>query len=211
MTPRRSGSTPSPGDDWVMLPVTRKASVLSIVLAAAVGSATASSPVVEAACWAHVRRKFFDFHKATQSPIAKEALDRIGALYAIENEIRGRPSDERRAVRQARAGPLLADLHTWFIPTVRKLSKTSELAGAIRYALSRREALCRYRDDGRAELDNNAAKRALRAAALGRENWLFAGSDDGGERGAAIYSLLGSAKLNDLDPEAYLRHRQVAL
>jgi hypothetical protein len=100
---------------------------------------------------------------------------------------------------------LLADLHTWFIATVRKLSKKSELAGAIRYALSRWEALCRYRDDGRAELDNNAAERSLRAIALGRKNHLFAGADTGGERAAGIYSLIGSAKLIGLDPEAYLR------
>ena len=154
---------------------------------------------------AHARRKFFDLYEATQSPIAKEALDRIGALYAIESEIRGKPPDERRAARQARAGPLLADLHSWLLATARPLSRKSELAGAIRYALSRWEALCRYRDDGRAELDNNAAERALRTIALGRKNHLFAGADTGGERAAGIYSLIGTAKLNDIDPEAYLR------
>jgi len=160
----------------------------------------------EIACWAHVRRKFFDLYEATQSPIAKEALDRIGALYAIESEIRGKPPDERRAARQARAGPLLAALHTWLLATVRPLSKKSELAGAIRYALSRWEALCRYRDDGRAELDNNAAERTLRTIALGRKNHLFADADTAGERAAGIYSLIGTAKLNDIDPEAYLRY-----
>ena len=165
-----------------------------------------SGRIHEIACWAHARRKFFDLYEATQSPIAKEALDRIGALYSIENEIRGKPPDERCAARQARAGPLLADLHTWFLATMRPLSKKSELAGAIRYALSRWEALCRYRDDGRAELDNNAAERALRTIALGRKNHLFAGADTGGERAAGIYSLIGTAKLNDIDPEAYLRY-----
>ena len=100
---------------------------------------------------------------------------------------------------------MLADLYTWLIATVRKLSKKPELAGAIRYALSRWKALCRYRDDGRAELDNNAAERALRAIALGPKNHLFAGADTGGERPAGICSLIGSAKLNDMDPEAYLR------
>src|ERR1700686_5299909 len=164
-----------------------------------------SGRIHEIACWAHVRRKFFDLYGATQSPIAKEALDRIGDLYGIETEIRGKPPDERRAVRHARAGPLLADLHTWLLATMRPISKKSELAGAIRYALSRWEALCRYRDDGRAELDNNAAERALRAIALGRKNHLFAGADTGGERAAGIYSLIGTAKLNDIDPEAYLR------
>ena len=161
--------------------------------------------ILEAACWAHARRKFFDLYEATQSPIAKEALDRIGALYSIESEIRGRSPDERRAARQARAGPLLADLHSWLVATVRRVSKKSEVAGAIRYALSRWEALCRYREDGRAEFDNNAAERALRTIALGRKNHLFAGADTGGERAAGIYSLIGTAKLNDIDPEAYLR------
>jgi transposase len=163
------------------------------------------NPLIEAACWAHVRRKFFDLHAATQSPLAHEALLKIAALYAIESEIRERPAEERRTVRQARAGPLLADLHTWLIATVRKLSKKSELAKAIHYALSRWEALIRYRDDGCIEIDNNAAERSLRAVALGRKNYLFAGADSGGERAAAIYSLIGSAKLNDLDPEGYLR------
>ena len=162
--------------------------------------------IQEAACWAHVRRKFYDIHVAHASPIAAEALDRIGRLYGIEAEIRGRPPDERAEVRQARAGPELEALHAWLHTIMAKLSKKSELALAIRYALSRWSALTRYRDDGRLEIDNNAAERALRAVALGRKNWLFAGSDEGGERAAAIYSLLGTAKLNDLDPEAYLRY-----
>lgn len=162
--------------------------------------------IQEAACWAHVRRKFYEIHVAHASPIAAEALDRIGRLYGIEAEIRGRTPDERTAVRQARAGPELDALRAWLQTTVTKLSKKSELALAIRYALSRWAALTRYRDDGRLEIDNNAAERALRAVALGRKNWLFAGSDDGGERAAAIYSLLGTAKLNELDPEGYLRY-----
>jgi len=109
-------------------------------------------------------------------------------------------------VRQARAGPKLEALKSWLIAAQRKLAKKSELAGAIRYALSRWTALLRYRDDGRVEIDNNAAERALRAVALGRKNYLFAGSDAGGERAAAIYSLIGTAKLNGIDPEAYLRY-----
>jgi transposase len=160
----------------------------------------------EAACWAHARRKFYDTHVADKSPIAAEALDRIGRLYGIESEIRGRPPDERAQVRKARAGPELEALHAWLQTTLTTLSKKSELAVAVRYALSRWAALTRYRDDGRLEIDNNAAERALRAVALGRKNWLFAGSDDGGERAAAIYSLIGTAKLNDLNPEGYLRH-----
>ena len=162
--------------------------------------------IQEAACWAHVRRKFYDLHVAQASPLAEAALGRIGDLYAIEAEIRGRPPDERAAVRQARAGPLLAALHGWMHEALGSISKKSELAVAIRYALSRWTALTRYRDDGRLEIDNNAAERALRACALGRKNWLFAGADAGGERAAAIYTLLGTAKLNGLDPEGYLRH-----
>ena len=166
----------------------------------------ANGRIQEAACWAHVRRKFFDVHKAHASPIAAEALRRIGALYGIEAEIRGKLPAERQRVRQARAGPLLASLHDWLDETLRTLSRKSALADAIRYALTLWTALLRYSDDGRIEIDNNAAERALRTVALGRKNFLFAGSDAGGERAAAIYSLIGSAKLNGLDPEAYLRH-----
>ena len=165
----------------------------------------ADGTIVEAACWAHARRKFYDIHIANQSPLAAEALNRIGALYAIETEIRGKPADERRTVRQARAGPLLETLHAWLQITLSQLSTKSELASAIRYALVRWTALTRFRDDGRIEIDNNAAERSLRAVALGRKNYLFAGSDAGGERAAAMYSLIGSAKLNGLDPEGYLR------
>lgn len=162
--------------------------------------------IKEAACWAHVRRKFYDIHVSLASPIALEALERIGRLYKIEEEIRGRPPDERQAVRQARAGPELESLHQWLGKTVTALSKKSELAKAIRYALSNWIALARFCEDGRLEVDNNAAERALRAVALGRKNWLFAGSDDGGERAATIYTLIGTAKLNGLDPEGYLRY-----
>lgn len=164
-----------------------------------------TKPITEAACWAHVRRKFYDLHKATDSPIAGEALARIGKLYEVEAQIRGKPPDERRQIRQARAGPQLTELHAWLGATLTKISGKSELAVAIRYALTRWVALTRYAGDGRVEIDNNAAERALRDVALGRKNYLFAGSDAGGERAAAIYSLLGSAKLNGIDPELYLR------
>jgi transposase len=158
-----------------------------------------------AACWAHVRRHFYDLEQAHSSPVAREALQRIGALYGVEEPIRGRPPDERRAVRQAQAKPLLESLRQWFEATLSKLSRKSETTVAIRYALSRWDALVRYIEDGNIEIDNNAAERSLRGVALGRKNYLFAGSDAGGERAAAIYSLIGSAKLNGLDPEAYLR------
>lgn len=162
--------------------------------------------IQEAACWAHVRRKFYDLHKAQASPLAAEALKQIGMLYAVEESIRGKPPELRRAERQARAGPVLVALRAWLDATLKQLSQKSALAEAIRYALARWDALVRYSNDGRIEIDNNAAERALRTVALGRKNFLFAGSDAGGERAAAIYSLIGTAKLNGLDPEAYLRH-----
>ena len=161
--------------------------------------------IVEAACWAHVRRKFYDIQVANGSAIATEAVQRIGALYDIEREIRGKPAELRCQIRQARAAPLIEELHRWLNTTLTKLSRKSDTAAAIRYALSRWRALTRYLDDGRIEMDNSAAERALRTVALGRKNFLFCGSDAGGERAAAIYSLLGTAKLNGLDPELYLR------
>ena len=159
----------------------------------------------EAACMAHVRRKFYDLVEAHRSPFATEALERIGQLYAIEKEIRGRPPDQRREVRQSRSRPLLDSLHDWLQEGLTKLSRKSDTTAAVRYALGLWEALVGYCDDGRIEIDNSAAERALRAVVLGRKNYLFAGSDAGGERAAAIYGLIGSAKLNGLDPEAYLR------
>jgi transposase len=159
----------------------------------------------EAACWAHARRKFFDVHAATQSPVALEALQRIAALYAIEATIRGQPPDARLAARQAQSAPLFAELRAWLEKTHARIPGKSELAGAIRYTLSRWEALTLVLRDGRACLDNNAAERAMRPMTLGRKNWLFAGSDAGGERAAAVYTLTETAKLNALDPEHYLR------
>jgi transposase len=161
--------------------------------------------IQEAACWAHVRRKFYELMEAHKSPIATEAVERIATLYAIENEIRGRAPDERRQVRQARSRPLLDAMHDWLEASLAKLSKKSDTSAAIRYALALWGALVRFCDDGRVEIDNNAAERALRCVAIGRKNYLFAGSDRGGERAATFYSLIGTAKLNGLDPEAYLR------
>ena len=161
--------------------------------------------VKESACMAHVRRQFYDLYEAHKSPIAKEALERIAALYAIEEEIRGRSAEERRAVRNERNRPLLESLKQWMEETLSKLSRKSDTTRAIGYALDRWDALTRYCDDGRLEVDNNAAERSLRAVVLGRKNFLFAGSDAGGERAAAIYGIIGTAKLNSLNPEAYLR------
>ena len=161
--------------------------------------------IVEAACWAHVRRKFYDIHRANASPLAAEALTRIQALYAIEARARGKPPAERALLRRQEAAPRLAELHDWLEAQSKRVSRKSDLMQAIGYALNHWAALVRYSADGRIEIDNNAAERALRAVALGRKNFLFAGSDAGGERAAAMYSLIGSATLNGLDPEAYLR------
>jgi transposase len=164
-----------------------------------------SGRIQEVACWAHVRRKFYDLQQLHALPVTTEALERISALYAIEREIRGRSSAERRQVRQARAKPMLESLHHWFEETLPKLSRKSDTTAAIRYALSLWQALTRYSDDGQLEIDNNSAERSLRIVALGRKNYLFAGSDSGGERAAAIYSLIATAKLSGRDPEEYLR------
>lgn len=164
--------------------------------------------VTEAACWAHARRPWWDLHLSlgrAPGTVAEQALKRIAALYAVEADIRGQPPDERRRQRQARAGPLLGELHAWLSAMVGRVSAKSEIAAAIGYSLTRWKALTRYVDDGRIEIDNNAAERALRGVSLGRKNYLFMGSDAGGERAAAIYSLVETAKLNGLDPEAYLR------
>jgi transposase len=160
--------------------------------------------IVEAACWAHVRRKFYDAYQAHASPISEEALKRIGELYVIEAQIRGRSPDQRQRIRSERAQPLLDLLHVWLKQCLAKLFQKSDVAKAIHYALERWTSLLRYVHDGRLEIDNSAAERALRAIALGRKNYLFHGSDAGGEYAAAMYSLIGTAKLNNLDPVAYL-------
>src|SRR5476651_1305202 len=162
--------------------------------------------IVEAACWAHARRKFHDLHAARPSAITTEALRRIAELYVIEAEIRGKPPDERRQVRQARSRPLLDNLERWLRAAFEKLSRKSDTSAAILYSLNLWPALTRYCDDGAIEIDNSAAERALRGVAIGRRNYLFAGADTGGERAAAIYSLISTAKLNGIDPEAWLRH-----
>jgi transposase len=160
--------------------------------------------VQEVACMAHVRRKFFDIHAATASPIAGEAIRQIAALYGVEGEARGQPADARRTIRNAKAKPLMDTFHVWLEQQLARIPKGSDLAVAIRYALTRFTALSRYLDDGTLEIDNNIAERAIRGLAVGRKNWLFAGSDTGGQRAAAIYSLIETAKLNAVNPEAWL-------
>jgi transposase len=162
--------------------------------------------VVEAACWAHARRQFYELHASRPNAFNTEALERIGVLYRVEDAVRGKPPDERRAYRQAHVRPLLDQLHAWLSAMLETLSRKSDTSRAILYALNRWEALTRYCDDGQLEIDNLAVERALRGVAIGRRNYLFAGADSGGERAAAIYSLTGTAKLNGVDPEAYLRH-----
>jgi transposase len=165
---------------------------------------TKPGPIVEVACWAHCRRKFFDVWEATKSPVAKEALDRIAAVYAIEDMARFAPVAERVEHRKETA-PLLDAFFVWAKATVVKLSGKLELAKAFRYTITRREALTRFLTDGRLEVDNNVAENAMRVIALGRRNYLFAGSDSGGERAASIYTLVATAKLNGLNPETYLK------
>jgi transposase len=161
-------------------------------------------PIIEAACWAHARRKLFALAQLQQAPIAVEAVKRIDTLFAIERAINGMAIETRHAVRQEQCKPLIAELHTWLREQRAKLSAKNELAKAIDYSLKRWTALTRFLDDGRLCLSNNAAERALRAIAVGRHNWTFAGSDAGGERAAAIYTLIETAKLNDIDPRAWL-------
>src|SRR6204780_1086578 len=155
--------------------------------------------IYEVACWAHARRKFYDIHVIHASPTTTEALTRIRALYGIEEQIRGKPAELRAAIRQQQAKPLLDQLRNWMEKARGSLSTKSETAGAIRYTLSRWLALTRYVDNGLLEIDNNAAERALRSGASGRENFLFLGSDSGGQRAASLYSLIGTAKLCGLD------------
>jgi transposase len=155
-------------------------------------------------CWAHCRRRFYEIHQATGSPLAEEALRRIGDLYAIEAEIRGRPPDERRALRQERSKPIVDALHSWLTAQLRQVSSKSTLAEAIRYALRHWQGLVLFLEDGRLELDTNTVERAIRPIALGRKNSLFAGSDGGARHWAIVASLVATAKLNGVEPQAWL-------
>jgi len=161
--------------------------------------------IQEAGCMAHARRKIHDLHARRATPTTTEALRRIGELYAIEAQIRGQRPDRRRDIRQQQAGPLLDDLGSWLRERLLTLSTQSDTTKAINYLLNQWQALT-YCEDGRVEIDNNIAENALRGCCLGRKNFLFMGADSGGERAAAMYSLIGGAKLNGIDPQAYLRH-----
>ena len=161
--------------------------------------------VILAACWAHTRRKFYDVHEATGSPIAAEALRRIAELYAIETAIRRRTAEQRQSARNTQSRPLIEAMKPWLEMELGRIPGRSGLAEAIRYALTRWSALCQFLDDGRIDLDNNPVERAIRPIALGRKNHLFAGSDGGGARWATVCSLIATAKLNNVEPFAYLK------
>jgi transposase len=155
-------------------------------------------------CWAHCRRRFYEIHQATGSPLAEEALRRIGELYAIEAAIRGRPAEDRRTTRQERSKRLVDALHAWLTVQLGRISGKSALAEAIRYALRHWPGLVLFLEDGRLELDNNTVERAIRPIALGRKNSLFAGSDGGARHWALVASLVATAKLNGVEPLAWL-------
>jgi transposase len=161
-------------------------------------------PIIEAACWAHGRRKFFDLARINKAPIAVEAVKRIDALFAIEREINGVTPQERACVRNESSRPLVIALESWLREQRARVSKNSETGKAINYSLKRWKAFTRFLDDGRLCMSNNAAEREMRAVAVGRRNWTFAGSDEGGRRAATIYTLIATAKLNDIDPQAWL-------
>jgi transposase len=161
-------------------------------------------PITEAACWAHGRRKFFVLADLKQAPLATEAVRRIDAIFAIEREFSGAVTEQRLAIRQERVRPLIAELEAWMRAERARLSRHADTAKAIDYMLKRWPAFTRFLDDGRICLTNNAAERALRGIAVGRKAWLFAGSDRGGERAAAMFTLIETAKLNDVDPQAWL-------
>jgi len=161
-------------------------------------------PVTEAACWAHGRRKLFKLAEVARAPLAVEAVRRIDAIFDAERAINGLPAEQRLAVRRQHIAPLVAELENWMRQTRGTLSRHADVAKAMNYMLTRWEAFTAFLHDGRICLTNNAAERALRGIALGRKSWLFAGSDRGGERAAAMYALIITAKLNDVDPRAWL-------
>jgi transposase len=161
--------------------------------------------ITELACLAHARRKFFELFAANQSPIAQEALERIGQLYAIEQQGRELDVAARQALREREAKPLLAALFDWLWQTRKTVANGSGTAKAIDYSLKRWAALIRYADAGNLPIDNNPVENTIRPIAIGKKNWLFAGSERAGKRAAAIQSLIGTARLNGLDPAAWLK------
>jgi transposase/uncharacterized small protein (DUF1192 family) len=213
---RRSGST-EPAAVWFdyssdrkgVHPQTRLAEFKGILQADAYSGFDklyAGGNIHEAACWDHARRYYYDVHARTPTPDTQKLLEMIGELYSIEAGIRGKPPDERLRVRQEKSKPLLATFESTIRAKLAMLSKKAALTGAINYSLNHWAALTFYCEDGRAEISNVLAENALRCVSLGRKNYLFVGSDSGGERAAAMYSLIGTCKLNDINPRAYLEY-----
>lgn len=161
--------------------------------------------MTEIGCWAHARRKFFELGERGDSPIADRVLKTIGVLYDIERDIAEQPPDERRRLREAQSRPIVKQLHAWLIEQRAGVTSGTRTAKAIDYSLKRWDALTRYLDDGEAPIDNNWIENQVRPWALGRQNWLFAGSQRSGQRAANVMSLIQTAKISGLDPQAYLR------
>jgi len=211
-----AGSTSSEMLDWIpaqlrVVKVTRPkcscracGTLLQVDGYAGFEQLVADGTVVLAACWSHARRKFYELHKGG-SPVASEALQRIAALYQVEASIRGQPPAERQRVRSQQSRPLVEVLKIWLELKLAHLPGRSRLAEAIRYALNRWSGLCQFLDDGRIDLDTNPVERSIRPVALGRKNALFAGSDGGAKRWAVVGSLVETAKLNHVEPYAWLR------
>lgn len=163
-----------------------------------------SGRVTEVACWAHFRRGIFDLHRVQPTPLTTDLLERIGLIYAVEASVREQPPGVRRQARQEQSRPLVDALRAVIDDALRRLSPKAEMAKACRYGIKLWPALTRFLDDGRLEIDNGVAERALRGIAVGRRNWLFAGSQAGGERAAAIYTVIETAKANGIDPQSYI-------
>ena len=167
-------------------------------------AAFAAGPLAEAGCWAHGRRKLFDLAQVARAPLAAEAVRRIDAILDVERSVNGLPAAQRLALRQTHVAPLVAGLEAWMRAARARMSRHAEVAKAMDHMLKRWDTFSRFLGGGRSCLTNNAAERARRGAALGRKAWLFCGSDRGGDRAAAMYSLVATAKLNDVDPRAWL-------
>ncbi len=167
--------------------------------------AAAPLPITLAFCWSHLRRKFYDLHVKQGSPVAEEGLRRIAELYRIESGIRGHAAEERHAIRAEHSRPLVESMRTWINAQLARLSGKSPLAEILRYAVNHWDGLCVFLDDGRVEMDSNAVERCIRTVTITRKNALFAGSDGGGEHWAIVASLIETAKLNGVEPFAYLK------
>ena len=214
ITPRATAGTSIPRGIFKASPASCRPTPIAATTGCTIPRAP-QGPITPALCWAHARRQFFELadiaanarrgkNAAAISPIALEAVKRIDALFDIERGINGLSADERLRVRQEQSAPLLAALEAWLREERSRLSRSASVAKPIDYMLKRWDRFARFLDDGRICLTNNAAERALRGFALGRKSWLFAGSERGADRAAAMTTLIMTAKLNDVDPQAWL-------